>query len=565
MTTDLQGWIAPIRLLWWWPLLTTLTAGEAVELQSDSCEPVVAADAAAQSHSLLQMSRPYKGTRDKVQLHLSADDGEALAPSQVTKSWHGVQRADKAGSPSAQTSSMRSASTVRKGDTGVTHREENKKGGVMSAANAHTGGAHRESKHEHIGGVQGLSFFQMSDYILEDSSKVSEDLPKAALMGDAITNAESNWLERAINDMKVNEVWWRGFADAAMIITVVVSVAWSLFLLTKRCREMKWFIRKPRTIPHLDLAMTSLGNSAPPMAEQRAAAEKPSALKGPMLSETGVSFAIPLTHYTKAGTNAALRFNIPRRPHGPPVFATVKCAPDHNSWAKIEVTAGGLDGLAPLATCSLVQSASDDESRNVQGAMLSWLSLLLHDKNGAGSASPKGQEPETGVAPCSRRVCLHGMVEDLVHAGIGSAGSQGFHLEVRDGMGASVGRLEPGSMPDEYRLMKQGKPTLDIQAEPNSRSLTFTKGGQVVAFARTLCGKRDPEEPELSGEEDEHLQVDIKTGSKWPEIALLLTCVLAMIVFKPEASVLKEDAQKEMSTEGVDSTAKIDAASSVKV
>mmetsp|Transcript_43926 Transcript_43926/g.82522 ORF Transcript_43926/g.82522 Transcript_43926/m.82522 type:complete len:576 (-) Transcript_43926:150-1877(-) len=570
MTASLQGWTesrtAPIQRLRWWPLLAMLTVGVAAELQDSGCESVSAADAASQAHSLLQMSRPYKGTRDKVQLHLSADDGEASAPSQATKSSHGVQHTDKTDSTSVQKLSVRSTAKVREGNTDVVQGKETKTVGVVPVTSVHGGSAHRESKHEKIGGVQGLSFFQMSDSISEDSSKVSEDIPKAVggiLPGDATTNADSNWLERAISDVKANEVWWRGFVDAAMIIIVVVSVGWSLFLLTKRCRETKWFIRKPRATPHLNVAMTSLGSSLPPMAEQTTAAAKPSALKGPMLSETGVSFAIPLTHHTEAGTNAALRFHIPRRPDGPPVFATVKCAPDHNSWAKIEVTAGGLDGLAPLATCSLVQSASDDESRNVQGAMLSWLSLLLHEKNGAEEAITKDKEPDTSGAPCSSfpsrvRVNLHGMAEDLVHAGVGSAGSQGLRLEVKDGMGASVGTLEPGTMPDEYSLMKQGKSALDIQAEPNSRSFTFTKKGQVVAFARTLGGKRDPEEPELSGEEDEHLQVDIKTGSKWPEIALLLTCVLAMIVFKPEASMLQDEAPEEVSTEGTDSTSQIE-------
>lgn len=479
--TDRNG--ARIQRLQRWPILMLLAAGLTAAHREEHCEAASATEAASHSYSLLQVSKPRRGVRDKVQLRLTVEDSEE----------------------------RRTAIPI----------------GKKTAAP-------QLSERMQSFGDQGLSFFQVAE-------SVSEESPKAATnTAPAITiNGAESVLEKAFGKAsEVHVAWWRGFLDAAMIITVAASVTWIVFLLTGRCNRVKWFNRN-RVSPHLVVLPTPQGTLTAPLARSTAAST-PSALREPLFPETGVSFAIPLTHHTEAGSSSGLSFHIPRRPDGPPVFATVRCAPDHNSWAKIEVTAGEFGGSAPLATCSLVQCASDDESRHIQGAMLSWLSLLLHEKSAEEAAFTEKEDKQARMAQISR-VCLHGMAEDLAHVGLGLAGSQGLHLEVQDGMGASLGRLEPGTNLDQYALVKQGKPQLEIQVEPNSRDLTLSKHGQVCARASKLSGKRDPEDPELTGEEDEYLQVDIRSGSKWPEIALLLTCVLAMIVFKPEASMVKDD------------------------
>merc|ERR1719159_2143565 len=97
--------------------------------------------------------------------------------------------------------------------------------------------------------------------------------------------------------------------------------------------------------------------------------------------------------------------------------------------AKVEILSGqaGSFGTTKLASCSLLHSTPDVESRNVQGAMLEWLSLLLHEREGATSTTPREKEqnsprkgdeirqPSGGRHQANHRVCLHGMAEELLH------------------------------------------------------------------------------------------------------------------------------------------------------
>merc|ERR1740138_577039 len=90
-----------------------------------------------------------------------------------------------------------------------------------------------------------------------------------------------------------------------------------------------------------------------------------------------------------------ISFNLPRRPEGPRLSAMVTCNPQGATMAKVEILSGeaGTFGATKLASCSLLRSTPDVESRNVQGAMLEWLSLLLHEREGP-SAIPREKDQQ---------------------------------------------------------------------------------------------------------------------------------------------------------------------------
>merc|ERR1719253_968621 len=179
--------------------------------------------------------------------------------------------------------------------------------------------------------------------------------------------------------------------------------------------------------------------------------------------------------------------------------------------------------------------------------MMSWLSLLLHEKEAVEATTQAAPESDCEVAglPAQSRVraCLHGIAEDLVAAGSAGSGNGSMRLEVCGSLGVSAGHLRPASdsKPGRYVLARQGETVLDIEAKSEKSSILLSKQGEVVAMATHLGTRRNPEEPPEPAEEDEHLQVDIKEGADLPEIAMLLTCALSMIVFKPKASTRKED------------------------
>jgi hypothetical protein len=113
-----------------------------------------------------------------------------------------------------------------------------------------------------------------------------------------------------------------------------------------------------------------------------------------------------------------------------------------------------------------------------------------------------------------------------------------MRLEVRDSLGALAGTLDllepgPNAQPGRYALVRQGKTVFDIEATSDSRSISISRQGEVLALATHLANRRSLE-PELAPEEEEHLQVDIRDDVVRSELALLLTCTIAMIAFKPK-------------------------------
>merc|ERR1719440_756978 len=157
---------------------------------------------------------------------------------------------------------------------------------------------------------------------------------------------------------------------------------------------------------------------------------------------------------------------------------------------------------------------------------MSWFSLLLHEKENAEVTADDRKSAAyshtTSEQQSRVRASLHGIAEDLISNDLGS-----MRLEVRDGLGAPVGHLEPASKPGRCILACQGEEVAEIDLHAN-RSITVSENSTVRALAT-----HQPEHPEQAGKEDEHLQVDIREAPDGLESSLVLISVLAMIVFKP--------------------------------
>jgi len=254
----------------------------------------------------------------------------------------------------------------------------------------------------------------------------------------------------------------------------------------------------------------------------------PVTLEVAKLAGPDTSFLIPLSHHTVSSTKV-LSFEIPRRPDGPPLYATLSCLPEDGTWAKVELAEGPADEAcaphrSPLATCCLVECAGDVESRNVQGALVSWLSLLLNEKEeGAGCMCSGGL-----AMPESKEVCvsLYGVAERLMDV-------EGRELRVEVLYGTFAGLLNMGA-DGCCRLTRHGCVILDIEASFDARRIALHRQGELLAVAapaRSLdcSGRADEGEGDL-------LQVDVRLSTSKQECVLLLICMLAMVVFKPKAA-----------------------------
>lgn len=471
-------------------------------------------------HSMLQVSHPKRTMRSKVQLH------QTLEEPRVAR----VRSSDQEDDDLSGGGMVREVSFLQVAET--TFAGAAPDGAAEAEAATASGGAqpgHAAKEATEPAGTREVGTQITSDS--DDTEKAVGDISLAA--ASSAGHLDQVYAAR------------RGMVNMALMTTVTVLLVWSACLLMYTCSRqcVKRLACLRRVMPSEQVATDSAAPGAP------------SVLKDSLLPDTEVSFAIPLTHYTAVGINHSFSFDLQRQPDGLPVVATVSCQPEGNVFAKVELStrraAGSTVGSnsAPsttLASCRLVQSGADDESSDMQGAMLSWLSLLLHEKSAeAVVEAEQAGRGEDAVSPTQQpkvRVCLYGVAEELRHLGIGTPAARNLRLEMHDGSGSAVGVLEPGLKPCRYTLVHHGgKPSVEIKADPDSRSIAVEKQGQTVALANDLGGGRNPDLPELTGEEDEHLQVDIAVGVDWADTCLYLTCILAMVVFNPKADMAQED------------------------
>jgi len=264
-------------------------------------------------------------------------------------------------------------------------------------------------------------------------------------------------------------------------------------------------------------------------------------------SFSGVSLMVPLHHRVDVRSPHIIRFDIHRHPQAQPIEVSISCIPDGEIWAKIELSRRlpGFRHVVPLASCSLVDRAA--EAVDIKGVMQSWLALLLQEKS-TRALSGVDSHDQHFPAESDRSVNLQGVVEVLAH--LGEHPLEHHALEIRDGHHNLIGSLEPCPA-GHYALMQCDRPVLEIEAGPQSRSLLFSRQGDVVALAqRSTPVGADDNDLHVDNAED-CLRMDVYANaceapdfSSWahtesfmdvnreePEVVVLLICALAMIVF----------------------------------
>jgi len=361
-----------------------------------------------------------------------------------------------------------------------------------------------------------------------------------------------------------DQAWWSGFCNAVFLASAVIALTFLVLVSCKRCPGRQRLVRLLGCCcPKRGSSSARISGEVEVVRPEVMSPRPPLMFKAPELPCTVMSFGVPLMQEERSSGSGgsptrAFAFDVPREPAGRPLHATISCLPvggTCGTWAKVELIGVGADKsdvASPLASCSLVECAADLESHNIQGAMLSWLSLLVDEK-----ARPEESCPQLTVMqhhPAVLRTSLYGMAEELMSFGECSAGGRDLCLEVRDCRGTLAGTLEPWTAGRCALIARQPtgggdgppQPVLEIEVNTDGRSISISREGVCVALATPLSscqsrrgGPEEPEQPELTGDEDEHLQVDVAlkpegSPSSEEEAALLLVCTLAVIVFRPK-------------------------------
>lgn len=271
-----------------------------------------------------------------------------------------------------------------------------------------------------------------------------------------------------------------------------------------------------------DKAFPSSSSSTPKFAVSFRAAKLPN---------VGSSFAIPLTTIYECKADR-LSFDVVAE-QGCPLqvgynVVMTRIGPG-GAWAKVEVCAtGGLDALSvPIASCHLAEGGDEVvEGYNIQGALLSWQSLLMQEKHAADAGAGGGQCADAGAGGAPKARPPPPRVPASVQSRVTNARRGLPMLELRDSFGRCNGQLRPGEGV-QYDLWQEGERTLTIERSPDTHWIAASRDGKEKALATVLPGSKPSDQPE------EFLQVDLEALScgNAEEPALLLLCILAAVTF----------------------------------
>jgi len=275
----------------------------------------------------------------------------------------------------------------------------------------------------------------------------------------------------------------------------------------------------------------------------------------PALSKTTASFAIPLIPIGDTIVEY-MEFDITERERGAIFRAALTRLPGRDAWAKLEIsmrshTPGSPHTqMSPCLSCSRVEIA-DIESRNIQDAVDSWISLLMqdkcHDAPEVTGSEPDSQSESEQIAPSLEQpsandATTQGVIEAPIShdppADKGVDGKPGeskkkqpLRLEVRDGQGNNLGIIEPDTTSQTPRYVYQHSETkMEIDACLVEHTVVVSCNEKKQAIA---TGLKWDGSPELAGQEQaDFLQVDTIIGLEEPDFMPVLLCVLAPVAFK---------------------------------
>lgn len=247
-----------------------------------------------------------------------------------------------------------------------------------------------------------------------------------------------------------------------------------------------------------------------------------------------------------------MSFDIVERASGPIVSASLTRLPGRDAWAKIELSMKGEASSSknsPFLACRRIENNSDIETRNVEGALDSWLQVLLDDKASHDDPEITGQEQQDSHPENEHAVmnddndCEEGVTEVTIRhttevtirrtgtSPLKSKRRQPPRLEIHDGTSSVSARIEANTSGQYvYDADHDGGLKLEIDAGHDGHSVVVSRDGIKSAVATRLSGDTNAEP--LSKEQADFLQVDSVVVPEDPDFLQVLMCVLAPVVFK---------------------------------
>jgi hypothetical protein len=253
--------------------------------------------------------------------------------------------------------------------------------------------------------------------------------------------------------------------------------------------------------------------------------------RDPALPDAGASFGIPLTPLSSDSVVERMSFDIAERVRGPMIRADLTRLPGMDAWAKVEISLVGESSsskMSPCLSCTRVESDSEIETRNVQDAVDSWLSVLYNDKchdNPEVTGSPEVTGNEDSQSENEQIIKPKAKIKE----GKILDGKKRLRprLEVRDGQGNDLGMIEPDPM-GRY-VYSHGEVRMVVDACRDQHAVVVSKSGKKCAVA---TGLKWDGSPELAGQEQaDFLQVDTLDDAESSDLLSVLLCVMAPIAF----------------------------------
>jgi len=250
-----------------------------------------------------------------------------------------------------------------------------------------------------------------------------------------------------------------------------------------------------------------------------------------MLPEARVSFAIPLVPIGDSIVEH-MCFDILEQEHGITHRVALTRLPGVDAWASIAIFKQGETSSSeqsPNLSCSCM--TSETEIDTVQGALDSWLSLLMHEKcNEVPELAALDQEDSQSEPELEEmdKVC------EKVNKRKPRKGKQQkpMRLELRNGSDSNLGTIEADGV--GVYVYHYGEVVLEIDARLDEQTVAVSKDGKKCAIATGLkwhCSLQP-----ASQEQADFLQVDAILDPEASDLTMaVLMCVLAPIAFKLQA------------------------------
>jgi len=246
-----------------------------------------------------------------------------------------------------------------------------------------------------------------------------------------------------------------------------------------------------------------------------------------------------------------MSFDIVERACGAIVSASLTRLPGRDAWAKIELSMKGeanSSKISPFLACRRIENDSDIETRNVEGALDSWLQVLLDDKASHDAPEITGQEQEDSQSENEHIVtkdhndCEQGVTKVTIRrttevtirrtgtSPLKSRKRQPPRLEIHDGTSSASATIEANTS-GKYGFLSAGGLKLEIDTGHDGHAVVVSRDGNKSAVA-TRLKNGDTNAEHVSEEQADFLQVDSVVGPGDPDFLQVLICVLAPVVFK---------------------------------